>query len=89
MEIKERNNTLILLNDKRQAVGELGFSKSLDSLIVTRSFINPAFRGQGLAELLMKRAIEIAKNENLKISATCSYGVKYIENHKEELKNLI
>lgn len=86
MEIKERNNTLVLLNDKRQAVGEMGFSKNSDVLIVTRTFINPAFRGQGLAELLMNRAVEIAKKENLKISATCSYGVKYIENHKEELK---
>lgn len=89
MEIKERNNTLILLNDKKQAVGELGFSKNLDALIVIRTFINPAFRGQGLAKLLMKRAIEIAKNENLEISATCSYGVTYIEDHKDELKNLI
>lgn len=86
MEIKERNNTLVLLNDKRQAVGEMGFSKNSDVLIVTRTFINPAFRGQGLAELLMNRAVEIAKKENLKISATCSYGVKCIENHKEELK---
>ncbi|MQW23990.1 MULTISPECIES: GNAT family N-acetyltransferase [unclassified Lactococcus] len=65
------------------------FSKNLDNLIVTRTFINPAFRGQGLAGLLMERAIEIAKHENLKISATCSYGVKYIENHKDELKNLL
>ena len=86
MRIRERGNTLVMLNEKNQGIGELVFSKSEDTLTITRTFISPSYRKNGLAELLMMRAIEIAQTHNLKLSATCSYGVNYIEEHSDELK---
>ncbi|MQW23969.1 MULTISPECIES: GNAT family N-acetyltransferase [unclassified Lactococcus] len=89
MEIKKRYNDLILLDDNKNEIGNLAFSIIEDKLIVTRPYIKPEVRDKGLAEILMQEAIEFAKNKKLKIASTCYYSIKYIENHKSEVKKLI
>lgn len=89
MEIKKRYNDVILLDDNKDEIGNLAFSIVGDKLIVTRPYIKPEFREQKLAKKLMQGAIEIAKNNNLKIASTCYYSIKYIENHKNEMKKLL
>jgi hypothetical protein len=40
-------------------------------------------------KFMLENLREIAQTHNLKLSATCSYGVNYIEEHSDELKALL
>jgi len=55
---------------------------------IYRTFVDPALRGKGIAELLMKTVIDVAKEHNLKIKPSCSYAVSYFRRFPE-LKELL
>jgi Predicted acetyltransferase len=42
-----------------------------------QTYTPPEFRGKGLARMLIEKAIEVAKEKNLKIYPICSYSVYY------------
>ncbi|WP_037045571.1 GNAT family N-acetyltransferase [Rheinheimera texasensis] len=43
------------------------------------TFVPPEFRGQGIAALLTKVALEWARHQQLKIYASCSYVARHLE----------
>jgi predicted GNAT family acetyltransferase len=47
------------------------------------TFVPPEGRGQGLARLLTEAALRYARENDLKVHASCSYVAKYFENHPE------
>ena len=49
MEIKRENNSLYLGSSYEKRIGELTFKIKDDDMIVDHTFVDPAFRGQGLA----------------------------------------
>ncbi|MCZ1468816.1 N-acetyltransferase, partial [Enterococcus faecium] len=51
MEIKEEKNRLALFNDEQQEIGEMTWSDAgPDIMIIDHTFVDPAYRGQKLAE---------------------------------------
>jgi len=58
--------------------------KPLGLLRIISTYVPPQQRGRGLAELLVKEAIKIAKEENLKIEPICSYALYYFIKNKHE-----
>lgn len=55
-----------------------------NSYNLTHTLVPPPARGKGIAEELVKAALQVAKKENVKIIATCSYVAKWFEKHPEE-----
>lgn len=49
----------------------------------THTFVPPELRGKGLAEKLVRRALEDARTEGRRIVAACSYVAVFIERNPE------
>jgi len=49
--------------------------------IFTHTFVPPALRGKGLAEMLVRTGLNWAESSGLKVGATCSYVVQFLERH--------
>ncbi|HGD7255795.1 MULTISPECIES: GNAT family N-acetyltransferase [Enterococcus] len=84
MEIKEEKNRLALLNDEQQEIGEMTWSDAgPDIMIIDHTFVDPAYRGQKLAEKLVYTGVELARREGKKIIPLCPYAKKEFEKKPE------
>ena len=54
-------------------VGILKYSVSDGTMNIFSTFVEPEFRGKGIASRLTDRAEEFAKKEGLKVVASCSF----------------
>jgi len=61
----------------------LEYHISADALYIDSTFVPEEYRGRGLADTLMKAAIEHAKDNKLKIVPVCSYAELFFERHPE------
>lgn len=69
MEIKEEKNRLALFNDEQQEIGEMTWSDAgPDIMIIDHTFVDPAYRGQKLAEKLVYTGVELARREGKRLS---------------------
>lgn len=77
MDIKEERNRLVLVNDEQQEIGEMTWSDAgTDIMIIDHTFVEPAYRGQKLAEKLVAHGVEKARNEGKKIIPLCPFAKK-------------
>jgi uncharacterized protein len=66
--------------------GQLAFAeyrREGDRMIFTYTEVPPRFRGHGIAEKLVLAGFEVARRENLKIVAHCSYVAHILQKHPE------
>lgn len=52
-------------------------------MIMTHTFVPPELRGRGIAEKLVRVALEHARSERLKVVPACSYVDAFIKRHSE------
>ena len=52
-------------------------------MILTHTFVPPELRGRGIAERLVRRALDDARAQNLKVVPACSYVAAFIKRHSE------
>jgi uncharacterized protein len=52
-------------------------------MIMTHTFVPPALRGKGIAEKLVRTALEYARSERLRVVPSCSYVDVFIQRHPE------
>ncbi|SRR5258708_25012429 len=52
-------------------------------MVITHTFVPPAARGQGVAEKLVRSALEAARTEGLSVVPECSYVAAFIKRHPE------
>lgn len=65
-------------------VGEVTFTRDGDEvLVINHTGVDPANRGQGVAEDLVYHVVEKAKNEGLKVEPQCSFAQKEFERKPE------
>ena len=84
MEIKEEKNRLALFNDEQQEIGEMTRSDAgPDIMIIDHTFVDPAYRGQKLAEKLVYTGVELARRDGKKIIPLCPYAKKEFEKKPE------
>ncbi|MEM2506872.1 MAG: GNAT family N-acetyltransferase [Nitrososphaeria archaeon] len=72
----------VRLPDKSKAYLRYKVENGIMYLIET--YTPPAFRGRGVAKLMIEKAIEYAIKENLKIVPQCSYAIKYFIKYEEK-----
>lgn len=83
MEIKEEKNRLALFNDEQQEIGEMTWSDAgPDIMIIDHTFVDPAYRGQKLAEKLVYTGVELARREGKKIIPSCPYAKKSLRRNQ-------
>lgn len=77
-------NRLALFNDEQQEIGEMTWSDAgPDIMIIDHTFVDPAYRGQKLAEKLVYTGVELARREGKKIIPLCPYAKKEFEKKPE------
>lgn len=64
-------------------VAVLEYTQEDDRLIFTHTYVPPALRGRGLAEKLVRRALDDARAQKAKVVAACSYVSRFVERHRE------
>ncbi|MEO7412250.1 MAG: GNAT family N-acetyltransferase [Opitutaceae bacterium] len=52
-------------------------------MILTHTFVPPELRGRGLAEKLVRRALDDARAQGMKVVPACSYVAAFIQRHSE------
>lgn len=52
-------------------------------MIMTHTFVPPELRGRGVAEKLVRVALEHARSERLRVVPACSYVDAFIRRHPE------
>jgi predicted GNAT family acetyltransferase len=52
-------------------------------MIMTHTFVPPELRGRGIAEKLVRAALEHARDEKVRVVPACSYVGTYIQRHPE------
>jgi uncharacterized protein len=52
-------------------------------MIFTHTYTPPELRGRGIAEKLVRAALEHAKKEKLRVVPACSYVDLFIQRHRE------
>ena len=83
LKLNENNGVFELLDEQNIAVGELTFLLRDGEMIINHTGVNPDLRGQGLAEKLVLKAVDYARENQLKIRPFCSYVSVYIGRHPE------
>ena len=79
-------NSIQYKNEEGEIIAEIDFPKTGENEItITHTFVSPVLRGQGIAKELIEQVILYAKENNLKIKATCSYAVSYFEKNQSNL----
>ncbi len=75
MEYKNGENRIYAVNDEGVEVGEVTFVPTgEDMFIIDHTGVDDAARGQGIAQELVKRAVEKAKTEGKKIVPLCPFA---------------
>ncbi|AIO18552.1 Acetyltransferase (GNAT) family protein [Candidatus Izimaplasma bacterium HR1] len=76
MEIKKGNNKFYIGETEDNMIARITWKNGGSNIIVIdHTIVDPSLRGQGIAGLLIKKVVEMARQENLKIVPVCSYAV--------------
>jgi predicted GNAT family acetyltransferase len=65
------------------AVAEYELTDGDGTVVFTHTFVPGELRGRGLAEKLVRPALEWARGERRRVVPACSYVARFIERHAE------
>lgn len=57
--------------------------ESSGRVVFTHTFVPPELRGRGLAEKLVRRALDDAREQGHRVVPACSYVATFIERHEQ------
>lgn len=78
--IRHETNRFWIANGQQQMIGEITFHLDQDKrYVVTHTFVNPLYRGQGIANQLLDQVIQLATEEKRYIYPICSFAVKVLQ----------
>ena len=65
------------------AVAVAEYERGEGALVCTHTFVPPELRGRGIAERLVRAALEYARAERLRVVPDCSYVAAFVQRHPE------
>ena len=72
-------------DNKKQLIGEITYHRDRDDrFVVTHTFVDPAYRGQGIGNQLLDQIIQQATKEKKYIYPVCPFVVKVLQNPRYE-----
>ncbi|TDM16621.1 GNAT family N-acetyltransferase [Macrococcoides canis] len=87
MEIFQGNNKFYVGNEAAPDA-EITFQPSSDAIVIDHTYTDPKLRGQGVAKQLVERAVDYARENNLKVVPLCSYA-RVVMERDSEMQSLI
>ena len=84
MDFKKEENRIYIEDSNGEVIAEIEFEEVRDGVYnIFHTFVDESLRGQGIASKLVEKAVEVIKNRNGKVEATCSYAKKWLEKNKD------
>lgn len=84
MNFIHEENRIYARDEKDHMYAVVTFPKAGDHLVnIDHTYVDSAYRGQGIAAKLMEEAVVHLKEHNLKAKASCSYAAKWFQEHPE------
>ncbi|AMC93780.1 GNAT family acetyltransferase [Erysipelothrix larvae] len=82
MKLKLEKTRIVLFDDARE-IGEITWIEGEGVITIDHTFVNPDYRGQGLAKDLLDASVEMARAKGLKIIPQCPYVKREFEKSDE------
>ncbi|MCR6656389.1 MAG: N-acetyltransferase [Opitutus sp.] len=64
-------------------LAECDYVREGGRLVLTHTYVPPEMRGRGIAEVLVRAALDDARAEGSKVVPACSYVATFIKRHAE------
>jgi predicted GNAT family acetyltransferase len=78
--IQQEPNRFWIADNRQHMIGEITYHLDEDKrYVVTHTFVDPLYRGQGLANRLLDQVILLATKEKRYIYPLCSFAVKVLQ----------
>lgn len=80
----QEEKKIIVTNEADTILGEITWSQAGESMIIIdHTFVNESARGQGIAEKLVKEAVNYARKNNQKVVPLCPFAKREFDRKKE------
>lgn len=84
MEIKAGENKFYIGNDPVDPDAEVHFVPTGPKLmIIDHTYVSESLRGQGVGEKLVKKAVDYARQQDIRIVPLCPFAKKEFSSHPE------
>lgn len=78
------NNKIYMNDDNNHMIAVVTFPKEGDNTVnIDHTYVDDSLRGQGIAGKMMEETVKQLRESNLKAKLSCSYAVKWFEEHPE------
>jgi predicted GNAT family acetyltransferase len=85
MDLLYENNRIYLNNTHGKVIGEVTFSQLSQEIVnIEHTYVDPSFRGQGIADKLLRALAVKLRQEGKRAYPTCSYAIKWFEANPAE-----
>lgn len=85
MELVIEKERIAFLDEEKKLVGEVAFP-TIDGVVqITHTFVDEAYRGQGIAGKLLDALVSELRKRGEKALPVCAYSVGYFAKHPEAL----
>ncbi len=85
---EESNKPTFFIQEGETMMGEMNASQSQGELVVTHTEVAPEAQGKGVAKQLFEAMINYARENNLKVTAQCSYVRTQLQRNAESYKDV-
>lgn len=76
----------IIIKDNNEIIAQIKFKKiNNDTYDIYKTYVNPAYRGKKIAQMLVKEAYNYLKDKGYNIIATCSYANKWLQTNEKSV----
>ncbi|MGI6027829.1 MAG: GNAT family N-acetyltransferase [Candidatus Heteroscillospira sp.] len=83
MEFTHETGRIFALDGDGKVIAEVTFPVADGVATIDHTFVDGSLRGQGVAGKLLAAAAEDIRSQGLKANPTCSYAVKWFNDHPE------
>ncbi len=90
MEIRhDKAERIFYIEQNGKSIAEMTYYfREERELVINHTYVSPAMRGKGIAEKLVNKGVEFAREKDYKIYPTCSYA-KVILNKGKEYEDIL
>ncbi len=83
MEFQHEKERIYAQDASGKVIAEVTFPITDGTAVIDHTFVDGSLRGQGVAGKLLAAAAAQLREQGLKAKPTCSYAVKWFEEHPE------
>lgn len=81
-EIKQNSDRFEILHDGESA-GYVTYQDAENSRTFIKTYVDDSYRGKGLAEELIRQALDATREAGMDVQPQCTYVKRFIQEHEE------